>query len=63
MLEIMYERGGKFWHTNCPKSPSGIMAAVAHEPERSLIECMHCGQRGYYPVGGLGVVCAEVVRP
>jgi hypothetical protein len=60
MLEITYERGGKFWHTNCPKNVfhSGIMRPIAHEQTRSVIECLHCGQRGYYPVGRVGTVCS-----
>jgi hypothetical protein len=61
MLEITYELGGNFWHTNCPKNPfrSGIMRPIAHEPTRSVIECLHCGQRGYYPVGSVGCVYSE----
>lgn len=57
-LEITYELGGKFWHTNCPKNSfhSGIMMPIAHELRQSIVECLHCGQRGYYPVGGVGPV-------
>lgn len=62
-VEILYELGGKFWHTNCPKNAftCGIMRPVVYEDKRSVIECLHCGQRGYYPVGAVGTRCSELV--
>jgi hypothetical protein len=62
IVEITYERLGRcFWHTNCPKNSfrSGVMRPIAHEREWSVIECLHCGQRGCYPVGRVGTVCSE----
>lgn len=62
VVEIDYELGGRFWHTNCPENSfrSGIMRAIAHEQSASLIECLHCGQKAYYPVGAKGRVCAKL---
>ena len=63
LVEMLYERVGRcLWHTNCPKNElhSGIMRVVKREENRSLLECLHCGQFAYFPVGGV-CVRAEAV--
>lgn len=63
-MTISYEREGRcLWHLECATNPlrCSPMFVVAHEPERSVVECTSCHQRGYYPVGRLGEVCSEVI--
>lgn len=55
-MTIDYELGGRFWHRDCKKARDGIMRVVSNEEASSTIECMHCGKRGYYPVGSVGSV-------
>ncbi len=62
-MKINYQLCGRcFWHEDCEKTNQGIMKAVKHEENRSIIECLSCGKRGYYPVGRHGLVCAEEVK-
>ena len=61
-ISIHWERG-MFWHNDCEKSRSGIMKAIIVEENRSIIECLHCGKKGYYPVGGAGSLCCEEIAP
>jgi hypothetical protein len=59
---IDYQRSGKcLWHRDCINHFGGIMKVVNHEADRSLLECLHCGKRGFYPVGGIGEVSVEEV--
>lgn len=37
------------------------MKIVRHEEKATLLECLNCGQKGRYPVGGSGLVCVEEV--
>lgn len=61
-MKINYELHGRcLWHEDCEKARQGVMKAVSHERERSLVECLNCGRRGYYPVGGVGPLCVEEV--
>jgi hypothetical protein len=63
-LMISYELEGRcLWHLECQTNPlrCSPMRVVASEPERSVVECVSCGERGYYPVGGLGRICCEKV--
>lgn len=57
---ISYELIGRcLWHLDCDKSRSGVMREVHREEGRTLVECLHCERRAYYPVGGLGPVCVS----
>jgi RNase P subunit RPR2 len=61
-MKINYERHGRcFWHEDCEKARQGVMKVTRHEAERSVIECLHCGRSGYYPVGGNGPMCVEEI--
>lgn len=53
--------GWRFWHRNCTNQLGGVMSEIAREPDKSLIECLHCGEAGYYPVSGVGEICTEIV--
>lgn len=61
-MKITYELyGSSFFHTDCiPGRNNGIVKPIRHEANRSLMECQHCGKRGYYPVGTVGEI--EVVE-
>src|SRR5207302_5320644 len=60
-MRISYEtRGRCMWHEDCDKSRSGVMREVLREESRTLLECLSCGRRGYYPVGAVGPVCVAV---
>lgn len=62
MMEITWQRFPRcLWHSNCENHFGGIMTIVQHDPTESLLECLHCGQMGRYPVGGVGRVCVDVV--
>lgn len=53
-MRITYERVGRcLWHEDCDKSRSGVMREVRREESRTLLECLHCGRQGYFPVGGV----------
>lgn len=52
--------GARFWHRNCANHLGGVMKVVKDEPTQSLIQCLHCGKSGYYPVGGLGRIRAAI---
>lgn len=49
------------WHTDCEVDThhSGIMKAIRHDEKSSLMECLHCGKKGNYPVGSIGPVNVE----
>lgn len=51
-----------FWHVDCPENSfgSGIITKTTEDKEnqRTLMECGHCGKKGYYPYGRVG--CVEV---
>jgi hypothetical protein len=53
-MTIRYERGGRFWHMDCENHFGGVMQVERNDEARSLLTCLHCGQQGYYPVGGIG---------
>lgn len=48
------------WHSDC-EHRSGIMKAIRHDEKSSLMECLHCGKKGHYPVGSIGSVNVEEV--
>lgn len=58
-IKIEYQRGGRFWHTDCTNHLGGVMRVVSHEADGSTLECGHCGKRGAYPVGSVGEVVCE----
>ena len=60
---INYELvGGAFFHSDCDKDyGGGIVKPVKNEKDKTLVECLHCGKRGYYPVGKIGSVEVEVI--
>uniref|UniRef100_A0A6H1ZRB5 Uncharacterized protein n=1 Tax=viral metagenome TaxID=1070528 RepID=A0A6H1ZRB5_9ZZZZ len=62
-MKIFWEREDKaLWHIDCvPGRNNGIIKVVEHQEERSLVVCLHCGKRGYYPVGCTGYACSEEV--
>jgi hypothetical protein len=51
------------WHADCANHFGGVMHPVWNERTRTLMECLHCGKRGYYPVGGAGERRVEEVPP
>lgn len=59
-MVICWEKG-MFWHIDCEKISCGIMKAISQEEKRSVIECLHCGIKGYYPVGGCGSLCCQEI--
>lgn len=62
-MKINYERYGRcFWHEDCQKARQGVMKVMRHEEKRSALECLDCGRSGYYPVGGLGLICVEEIE-
>jgi transcription elongation factor Elf1 len=61
-MRIAFQPQGRcLWHEDCAKVSSGVMHEVEREESRSLLECLNCGQRGYYPKGAVGSVCVDVV--
>lgn len=59
-MRITYERVGRcLWHEGCEKSACGILTEERREEGRTLVRCLHCGQRGYLPVGATSV-CVPV---
>jgi len=48
--------GRCMWHEDCDASftGQGVMKLVERREEHDLMECLHCGRRGYYPVGAVG---------
>jgi hypothetical protein len=48
---IKIHRG--IWHRDCPENKwnSGICKEIEHDKEKTLIECLHCGQKGRIPKG------------
>lgn len=61
-MRISYQPVGRcLWHDDCDRRLPGIMRVVQEEQGRSLLECLHCKKRGYYPVGSVGAVCVDVV--
>jgi hypothetical protein len=63
-MRICFQPQGRcLWHEDCTVAGgSGVMQVVTHEESRSLLECGHCKQRGYYPKGAVGSVCVDVDR-
>lgn len=52
---IDYQLYGRcFWHVDCEKDKGrGIMKIVREDQASSLVECLSCGEKGHYPVGGV----------
>ena len=45
------------WHVDCEVGKgNGIMKEIKREENQSLMECLHCGEKGYYPVGSVGCI-------
>ena len=57
VVEITIERAPRcHWHSNCTggangRRGSGIMRIVRYETNRTIFECLSCGEWGYYPKG------------
>lgn len=49
------------WHSDCENHFGGIMKEIRHEEDKTLMECLHCGKKGYYPKGGIGRICVEII--
>lgn len=64
-MKISYEPYPKgIWHSDCTfDNRSCPMKEVEREATRTLMECVGCGKRGYYTVGGVGCVNVEDVTP
>lgn len=70
-VDITIEKAPRcHWHSNCKggdsdRHGSGIMKIVRHEPDRTIFECLSCGQYGYVPAGHpFGVVfCSPLMSP
>ena len=56
-LEVTWDRG-MIWHRDCAKNKwnSGVMTEVSYDDEnkRTVVECLHCGRKGYLPNGANG---------
>jgi len=52
---IKIERG--IWHIDCSKNEwnSGVIKELKYnvKTKKTLVECLHCGQKGYIPDGTL----------
>lgn len=58
-MQVQIKReGSRFWHENCANHLGGIMKEIKRDEGGSLIQCQHCKQCGYYPVGGIGSISA-----
>jgi len=44
------------WHSDCDRRWAPPMFEVEKLKDKVLLECTHCGERGYYPVGGSGEI-------
>jgi len=56
----LYPRG--FWHTDCAIDERGaIMKLVKNDGKTSLLECLSCGKKANYPVGGVGCIRVDEV--
>ncbi|MDP2643704.1 MAG: hypothetical protein Q8P24_02075 [Desulfobacterales bacterium] len=65
-IKMTYELYGKcMWHSNCGiGKANGIMKNIERKPTGDVFVCLHCGKRGFYPVGGIGcIVTDEIVFP
>ena len=55
MRIIIDKAHGAMWHRDCPKNKwkSGIMMTLNNDNEKelSLVECLHCKQKGNIPYG------------
>jgi RNase P subunit RPR2 len=57
---INFKPHGKgLWHSDCTNHFGGIMKELKDEGDRTLMECLHCGKKGYYPHGRVGRVEVE----
>lgn len=57
-MRILLERYPTcLWHSDC-EDRGAPMKIIRHEEEGTLMECVVCRKRGYYPVGGS---CTELV--
>ena len=55
-------QGRSFFHSDCDKDyGGGIVKPIKNEKDKTLCECLHCGKKGYYPVGRIGRVEVEEV--
>lgn len=62
-MRIAYDPHYKtIWHEDCAVSPPGIMREAKLEDSRTLMECLACKRVAYYPVGGTGSICVEIVN-
>ena len=55
------EKNKCLWHSDCDNKYGGVMKELKREEDCTLMECLHCGKQGYYPVGGLGRITVRVV--
>lgn len=63
-MKITYQILGKcVWHSDCEVGRNnGIMKSIEKKEDKDLMECGHCGKKGYYPVGGVGEMEVEEVQ-
>ena len=64
VVEITVENQPRcFWHSNCVVGQgNGIMKVIRNEPDKTIFECQHCGQCGYFPIGHpFGKFCSPQV--
>lgn len=63
-MKITYELYGRsIWHSDCVEGrKNGVMKPIKHEVDRTLMECQHCGARGFYPVGAVGEIEVEQIN-
>lgn len=63
-MKITYQLEGRcIWHSDCVEGKgSGIMVSIEREDDRDLMQCKHCGKRGYYPVGSIGEIIVDEVK-
>jgi hypothetical protein len=54
---INFQPHGKgLWHSDCINHFGGIMKELTDDGSKTLMECLSCGKRGYYPHGVSGRV-------
>ena len=50
-MKILINNG--IWHKDCPENKwnSGVIKELERGEDKTLVECLHCGQKGYIHKG------------
>ena len=63
-IQMTYQLYGRcMWHSDCePGNGSGVMKGIKREDDGDVFECLHCGKKGFYPVGGVGCITVDEIE-